>query len=125
VVVFLGPHAWQTDKPPADLFEKPGTGAPRFFYLQYQRLTMFAMQDTSNGVADAGAPMGRGPGVDRPADSPPVSRQLPASDSTVIALAAQPSRDVIENLMVLLRGKTLIVRTPTEFSKAMKEIARQ
>jgi hypothetical protein len=124
-VVFLGPHGRSSDKAALEIGDR-GTGAPKFFYLEYQRPETLA------------AALGLGPGRtgrsrslhDIPSDMVPHENRvdIPRPDEMLWTsdnpFLADPVRDTIERLVVGLKGKTLVVRTPGEFAKAMKLIAR-
>jgi hypothetical protein len=126
-VVFLGPHAWVQDKPP-DTIGKPGPHGPKFFYLQYQRplppwMVLRNTTAAATGLPDASTPntghgamggmMGAGAGMGGVGPAPMPGR----------GLNADLPRDTIDYLVSILKGKTLIVRTPGEFAKAIKLIA--
>lgn len=124
-VVFLGPHAQSDDKWVSDIANR-GAAAPRFFYLQYQRPAMLA----------AALPQGQGrvARADSLRNFPTELRahqyeaDIPRPDGLPlgfeIALQEDTPRDSIERLVVALKGKTLVVRTPDEFARAMRLIAR-
>jgi hypothetical protein len=122
-VVFLGPHVPSAGKLTVEIANR-GANAPKFFYLQYQRPVTLAaamgllqnrvgrrepLYTTSDlrarqNEVDASTPDAIFPGLDTPflEDTP---------------------RDTIERLVAGLKGKTMVVRTPDEFAKAMQQIA--
>lgn len=124
-VVFLGPHARATAK--VDL--GPGKGRPAepgFFYLQYERPAMRPAGSSADEFARVGSGIAsqRAWNVDDGATGHPAAvpdRGL--IDSIDGPTAFGPPHDSIDTLVTTLKGKTLVIRTPTDFAKAMKQIA--
>jgi hypothetical protein len=122
-VVFLGPHGRSADKRALEIGNR-GAGAPKFFYVEYQRpvaLPEAMVRGTGRGRTDRAEAL-----YDVPNEIG--LRRNSASGEMVWGLdtpfLADPSRDTIEYLVAGLKGKTLVVHTPDEFAKAMKQIAR-
>lgn len=126
-VVFLGPHARSTDNRIFGI-EGPASGAPKFFYVEYQRPEMnpvlMARRSArmgqrgavaGGGVPDASTPAGRG-GLNIPGGITP-------DDGAYSPFAVRQPRDTIDYLVAALKGKTLVVYTADDFAKAMKQIA--
>ena len=113
-VVFLGPHGRTADKGAMEMGNR-GTGAPKFFYVEYQRPETLATA------------MGRGPGrtgrYRTQNDIPYGPDSLEVLWTSENPFLPDPVRDTIGRLVAGLKGKTLVVRTPGEFAKAMKQIA--
>jgi hypothetical protein len=130
-VVFLGPHARSSDTRVSGI-EDRGAGAPKFFYVEYQRPQMSAAamarrsarmgrtEDSVSDLPDASTPNGRGGGMGGGLNIP--GRASAAGLGSPYPIA-QP-RDTIDYLVAALKGKTLVVYTPDDFAKAMKQIAR-
>jgi hypothetical protein len=117
-VVFLGAIAWQKDKPPPDAVETPAEGAPPFFYLQYRYpvpIGLEARRSVSTGLPDASESVSHPTGV----QSSPQKVVSPGP----VDIRSGPEPDTIERLMPLLHGKTLVVHTPSEYAKAIQQIA--
>ncbi|HUA59167.1 MAG TPA: hypothetical protein VML19_10460 [Verrucomicrobiae bacterium] len=119
-VVFLGPPALSMDQPP-DLFRKLPRSAPKFFYVRYQPPTTILA-----GRGQIARPAANSTGM--PDASMPAPEYSPAGDTrppgpVPIAYPARAIHDTIDYLVAMLKGKTLIVRTPGEFAGAMREIA--
>ncbi|HMD71668.1 MAG TPA: hypothetical protein VKF41_10020 [Bryobacteraceae bacterium] len=124
-VVFLGPHGRSADKRALEIGNR-GAAGPKFFYVEYQRPPTLA------------AALGRGPGrMERASSLHNIPNGIDASQTTLngprfdgmawdsdAPFLADPVRDTIEYLVAGLKGKTLVVRTPDEFAKAIKQIAR-
>ncbi len=125
-VVFLGPHSEADDKLSADM-ESRGAGAPRFFYLQYQRPAMLeaAWGRLQGRVARRGTLQGA-PSALRPrqndTDTSGADAILPPIDPGY--MMEDTPHDSIERVVAVLKGKTQVVRTPDEFARAMTLIAR-
>jgi hypothetical protein len=124
-VVFLGPHVQSDDKLALEIANR-GTGAPKFFYLEYQRPAMLAAAfGSAQGRAGRTDSMRNSPNALRArqnqADTSLTDEILPPIDASYME---DTPRDTIERLVAALKGKTMVVRTPDEFAKAMKLIAR-
>lgn len=121
-VVFLGPHTRSADKRVLEI-GNGGAGAPKFFYVEYQRpVTLAAVlgqgrMPRSNWLHDT--PNELAPHSDADAHRP--DEMTPESDTPFLP---EPVHDAIDYLVAGLKGKTLVVRTPDEFAKAMKQIAQ-
>jgi len=135
-VVFLGPHARSEDKPAAPPETRDGRG-PKFFYVDYQVATMAlppfgggrgrgGRGRNASGMPDASQPMSTRGGI-----VPNLSGGGGNGAAGVDPLAQAGSvpmlepRDTIDFLVATLKGKTLVVRTPGDFAKAMRLIAAQ
>jgi hypothetical protein len=127
-VVFLGPHARPTD---SRIFgvESPAAGAPKFFYVEYQRpqvspalmagrsARMGRRDAMAGGISDAATPTVRaGGGLNIPGGITP-------DDGADSPSPVRQPRDTIDYLVTALKGKTLVVYTADDFAKAMKQIA--
>jgi hypothetical protein len=123
-VVFLGPHTQSDDRLSAEMGSRE-PGAPRFFYLQYQRPATFAA-----AIGQIQVRTGRAASL-HSASSEPRSNQnaAPAPGPEVVLPSIDPyymehaPRDSIVRLVAALKGKTVVVRTPDEFARAMTLIA--
>jgi len=121
-VVFLGPHARSTRKPTFEV-DAPGSGAPRFFYVEYQWSDRYALMGRGSIAGSRAVPPGSGSVADgsRRGGGCPVSAVCNPADSSGPPI--MPTRDTIDYLVAMLAGKTLVVHTPGDFAKAMKQIA--
>ena len=118
-VVFLGPRTRFIDKP-AKVFGTPEPGWPKFFYVEYQRFRLRASPPLTTGLtpnSDSSRPGGQG-GVISPEIPPPLPPVAPS-------LGGGPLRDTIDRLVAQLNGKTMIVRTPADFAKAIRRITAE
>jgi hypothetical protein len=131
-VVFLGPHARSNDNRTTGI-GIPGPGAPKFFYVEYQRPEFIAAQTarrtarmgesdaTIGDLPDASLSTGRrgmgGGTLDIPS-------RTTATTGGYGPYSAQTARDTIDYLVTALKGKTLVVNTPDDFAKAMRQISR-
>jgi len=123
-VVFLGPHARWEDRP-APAIGTRGASTPRFFYLEYQQPATLA-----SAVARGRGRMGRATslrdipsGVNAQGD---VFNTYPTDDglwASATPFLPDTPHDTIDRLVAGLKGKTLVVTTPSEFSRAMKQIS--
>ncbi len=128
-VVFLGPRAAMSDKV-ALPGEKAAGAIPKFFYVEYQ---MQPPRVTSKDDFSPWAANNSGPHADRSADRTDVDGNnigQPVGLPTAIAGIDPPMgndlrRDSIDYLVSSLKGKTLVVHSPTDFAKAMNQIAQK
>lgn len=127
-VVFLGPRARAGGKRAVEVANGPA-GMPKFFYVEYQPpLVMRPAGPSADEFARVGSGIGR---QTRPATGEDGgSGWAVVPDSSVIdsingPAAAVPPRDSIDLLVSMLKGKTLLVRTPADFAKAMGQITPQ
>jgi hypothetical protein len=123
-VVFLGPQGRSADKRASEIGNR-GVGGPKFFYVEYERPVTLA------------AALGRGR-MQRPNwlhDTPDATDIAPRSSADArrpdemptdgdTPFLPEPVHDTIDYLVAGLKGKTLVVRTPDEFARAMKQIAQ-
>jgi hypothetical protein len=103
-VVFLGPQA-RTRKPiPKDDFDKPASGAPRIFYLQF-----WPMPRTPGGRFGSGNGM-------------PAGMARRASFSPIPPIPDFAISDNIKQAVARLKGDTIVVRTPDDFANAIRRM---
>jgi hypothetical protein len=99
--LFLGPHSRYIDKFPLDAPQKPQSGGPQFFYLDYRPFP------------GAGRfRRGRGP---RGGYNSGIRRA--GTDSNF--------PDIISRAVEKVKGKTIAIHSPAEFSRAIAEIERR
>src|SRR5581483_11100721 len=113
VVIFLGPQCRVLGKAPIDNADTPQARSLHFFYLELQ-------SPTSPPVAPVpgfGPPAGPGAAGPR-AGGPP--RTIPAYGPS----GGTGPHDAIEMAVRSMKGKTVIVATPADFTRAMHEIDR-
>jgi hypothetical protein len=99
-VVFLGPRERFHDRIPDELLDERHGAPPRFFFLAYQR-----------------------PAPIRPHEDVSDERSLRRSADIVEA----PSKDFPDSVSLAvgkLKGKTIVIETPRQFSKAIHTVAR-
>jgi hypothetical protein len=123
-VVFLGPQALSDDKLSGDMGSRDA-GVPRFFYLQCHRpaMLMAPLEQVPIRAGHLGV-------VRSSSDDPrprPQATPIPGPDLALPSIGPgnmeHAPRDTIVRLVAALKGKTLAVRTPGEFAKAMKLVA--
>jgi hypothetical protein len=123
-VVFLGPQARSTENPPVEA-RRVG---PRFFYVEYRALRR---GQPSNSSRDEFA--GVGTSIERQREEAGSPADIGGSGRYVIPKQTQidgidgPSgssapRDSIDYLVGKLKGKTLVVSTPSGFAKAIEQV---
>jgi hypothetical protein len=100
-VVFLGPRERYDEKMPPEMVDKPGEGAPHFFYLQHrpQRRPI---------IVPEGAPGSR-----------------PGGGATIVPFGAGDYPDSISRAIDRLKGDTIRVHTPAEFAKAIERLEKR
>jgi len=114
-VVFLGPRARSTAAPAFEV-GKPGAGGPKFFYLEYLRPQRVR---SATGRGGQSCQQGGVAGGDVYSSRMPIGGCAGTDD--LPAETAIP-RDTIDRLVSMLKGKTLMVRTPAEFAAAVRQI---
>jgi len=103
-VLFLGPRIGSFEKMPPHLLEDERSAPGRFYYLEYRL--------SHDGIFYGIPPEMRG---GRPQQEPAGLARAPFS--------ADPM-DSVETIVSRLKGKTLIVRSPLDFAKAIETIKR-
>jgi hypothetical protein len=100
-VVFLGPRERYDEKMPPEMLDKPGEGAPHFFYLQHrpQRRPMIVPEGARGSRPGAPTTIIQPPGGDYP--------------------------DSISRAIDRLKGDTIRVHTPGEFAKAIERLEKR
>jgi hypothetical protein len=117
-VIFVGARLLLHDKMPAEFLDAAGEGGgPRFYYLQFRPVRMVAGTDVVNMAARGR----RGMGMPRP--DPPLGRgEMGRGGYGGEAAADYP--DSIRSVVAQLKGKTLLVQTPVDFAKALRQVRR-
>jgi hypothetical protein len=124
-IVFLGPHSRLTDKPAMNARNYPSP-LPKFLYLQYVPPKRLSSRTRSQ---DEFAKLGHNTAVDRAYNSRTGNDQSgtgayvipdPKELDALSTPAFQAPRDSIDYLVGDLKGKTVIVSTPTEFAGAVR-----
>ena len=103
-VVFLGPRERFHDRMPDELLEEH-SGPPHFFFLAYQRPAPIRAHDTGFDATDAAGPR-------RNAD---------------LVFASPPAKDLSDSVTLAVRklkGKTIVIETPRQFSKAIRTVGQ-
>jgi hypothetical protein len=127
-VVFLGPRARSTDQRAFEIGKGRAT-MPKFFYVEYQPPSMARpVGSSADEFESMGSTMSRQAHIrnsDAAGSGYAVVPDPALLDSINGPSRAATPRDSIDHLVSMLKGKTLIVRTPVDFAKAMKQIAPQ
>jgi hypothetical protein len=105
-VVFLGPRERYDEKMPPEMLDKPGEGAPRFFYLQHRPRPRPIIQET-----------GGGGGGRRGGEMAPTVNVAP--------FGAGDYPDSISRAVERVKGDTIRVHTPGEFAKAIERLEKR
>jgi hypothetical protein len=120
-LVFLGPHARSSDKRAQEV-GKGRSDLPGVFYLEYQ-LASVALQSGNDFPNNDPRRIGKSSPIDLGGGSGyaviPDSEQIDAINGPA---KFGPTHDSIDYLVGGLKGKTLRIGTPAEFSKAINEI---
>jgi hypothetical protein len=106
-VIFLGPRERLHDKVPDELLDPRGASSPRFFFLAYQR------------PAPIRAAFGEADGAD---DSPGGRGGRRGGGGDLPRLEAGDGPDTVSLAVGKLKGKTIAVESPRQFSKAIHAI---
>lgn len=123
-VVFLGPRGHLADKRASEIWNR-GAGGPKFFYVEYERPVAFAAGlGRSSGRSGRASSLHDVPNDIAPRSNADIRRPDEMGWASDTPFLTDPVHDTIEYLVAGLKGKTLVVRTPDEFAKAMKQIAR-
>jgi hypothetical protein len=127
-VVFLGPLSKLTAKPSFSLKRAVGA-APRFTYLEY--LPPRTMDAKS---PDEFSQLGKNTAVSRARDTRTNHDEggngtyvipSPAEIDSLNPRGFSPPRDSIDYMVSMLKGKTFVVNTPTDFAKAVRDHLRK
>jgi hypothetical protein len=136
-VIFLGPRERFHDKLPANALDKLHGAAPRFFFLPYQ--APYGLPGARTSRPSPG-PMGSGKGRGGNGGGLPSLQSAPdmmsgpelVGDNGLnigigTSLPESPERlpDTVSLTVARLKGKTIVIRSPGEFAKAIEQIERR